>query len=327
MRLKNNFIVILLIVIVSYGLAWTSEPANNASANEYFIIGTNAMLYGLSDTGTKLILLINEFDKVTLLNLKSVNDRYNVSLNGTNGWVDVLNVSVVPEGWVKINRIEGIYLYLPKDFNFKFENGELVTNGGNSNYSFEIEYKIYDNQRFLDIYHNLNDSYVHSHSSFISNFVKINYYGNVDGYYYGGNNLENGNKALELTVDNELKKENYICDITLTSDNPSYEEEITAKKILFSVRIKDANHSSEQPLSDQPGQTYTLTGDNVNVRVEAATNGAVLVKLSKGAKVTLLKRSDIALTVGDKKGFWAYVDTQVTNKDGERSKAGCLTIT
>ena len=48
---------------------------------------------------------------------------------------------------------------------------------------------------------------------------------------------------------------------------------------------------------------YTLTGDNVNVRAEAATNGAVLLKLSKGAKVTLLKRSDIALTVGDKKGF------------------------
>ena len=66
--------------------------------------------------------------------------------------------------------------------------------------------------------------------------------------------------------------------------------------------------------------TYTLTGDNVNVRAEAATNGAVLVKLSKGAKVTLLKRSDIAFTVGGKKGFWAYIDTQVTNKDGENIK-------
>ena len=70
--------------------------------------------------------------------------------------------------------------------------------------------------------------------------------------------------------------------------------------------------------SKQEGQTkfYTLTGDNVNVRAEASTNSAVLIKLSKGAKVSLLKRSDIALTVGDKKGFWAYIDTGIKDKKG-----------
>ncbi len=75
-----------------------------------------------------------------------------------------------------------------------------------------------------------------------------------------------------------------------------------------------------KPSSVLSGSIYILTGDNVNVRSEASTNSAVLVKLSKGAKVTLLKRSDIALTVGDKKGFWAYIDTGVKGKTGENIK-------
>ncbi len=56
------------------------------------------------------------------------------------------------------------------------------------------------------------------------------------------------------------------------------------------------------------------------MRAEAGTNSAALIKLSKGAKVSLLKRSDIALTVGDKKGFWAYIDTGVKGKNGENIK-------
>ena len=30
-----------------------------------------------------------------------------------------------------------------------------------------------------------------------------------------------------------------------------------------------------------------------------------------------MKRSDMALTVGGEKGFWAYIDTGITNKAGE----------
>ena len=64
-----------------------------------------------------------------------------------------------------------------------------------------------------------------------------------------------------------------------------------------------------------------LTGDNVNVRAEASPKGEVLTMLSKGAKVKLLERSDKALTVGDKKGFWARIDTGVMDeKKGETIK-------
>ncbi len=87
-------------------------------------------------------------------------------------------------------------------------------------------------------------------------------------------------------------------------------------------KFEPFSESNNQPSSDSSKSVFTLTGDNVNVRAEAATNGAVLVKLSKGAKVTLLKRSDAALTVGDKKGFWAYIDTGITNKAGNETIKG-----
>ena len=112
----------------------------------------------------------------------------------------------------------------------------------------------------------------------------------------------------------------YLVMVELLGTPPTPEQELIARKILFSFRLKGIGGLTTQLKSESTDNIYTLTGDNVNVRAEAATNGAVLLKLSKGAKVMLLKRSDTALTVGDKKGFWAYVDTQVTNKDGESIK-------
>ncbi len=311
MKLKKNFVIMLFILIISNGLAWTSEPENQLT-NEYFIIGTNVMLNEVPDTGAKGILLMNEFDKVMLSASKPVNDNYNVILNGTNGWVDVFNVSLIPTDWIKFNKIDELILYFPKNFNFTFHESEKTTNR-NKDGSKAIEYKIGNDNFLLDI------NYISNKTFESEDKATMNYYG-INGYFYSDYSAENGNKLFELMLVNEIKKEYYQLDYYFSSDKPTYEEELTAKKILFSVRIKDTNKSSEKPSSESTSSICTLTGDNVNVRAEAATNGAVLVKLSRGAIVTLLKRSDMALTVGDKKGFWAYIDTQVTNKDGETVK-------
>ena len=40
------------------------------------------------------------------------------------------------------------------------------------------------------------------------------------------------------------------------------------------------------------------------------------MKLFKDYKVEVIKQSDIELIVGDKKGHWAYIDTEVSDDKG-----------
>jgi hypothetical protein len=65
------------------------------------------------------------------------------------------------------------------------------------------------------------------------------------------------------------------------------------------------------PLLNTNNLFYSITGDNVNVRADASVDGKILTLLSKGARVKLIKRSDIELYIGDKKGHWAYIETGV----------------
>ena len=319
MLLKAKLTIIILIQLSAIEVNWSQ-----VFEKEYFVIGKNTILYELNNGKANRILTFNQFDKVKVLNLNPVKNQYYVSFNGTNGWVNISEISFIPDDWIKFTKIDDIIIYLPKNFDYKYEKGNRVENGDKSIY---IESKLYDKQYFtdinnnhyyLDLWYHTNVSFIESEGDDISNIKKINYNGN-DGYFRN-EPPDFGGEELELIIDKEIKREYYQFGIGLSKLKPTEDEELTAMKILFSVRIKDTSGSNEQPSSEQTGQTYILTGDNVNVRAEAATNGAVLVKLSKGAKVTLLKRSDTALTVGDKKGFWAYVDTQVTNKDGESIK-------
>ncbi len=71
---------------------------------------------------------------------------------------------------------------------------------------------------------------------------------------------------------------------------------------------------------------YILTGDNVNVRSEASTNSTVLLKLKKGARVKLLKRSEVEFTIGDKKGYWVYIETGVKDKKGKTIKGWVVDV-
>jgi hypothetical protein len=61
---------------------------------------------------------------------------------------------------------------------------------------------------------------------------------------------------------------------------------------------------------------YTITADSVEIRSEAGTNSSVLLSLNRGAIVEVLKRSEKAFNIGDKKGFWVYIDTEVPDGKG-----------
>ncbi|URA10591.1 SH3 domain-containing protein [Thermospira aquatica] len=71
---------------------------------------------------------------------------------------------------------------------------------------------------------------------------------------------------------------------------------------------------------------YILTGDNVNVRTEPSTNSAVLCRLKKGARVKFLEGSETTLTIGDKTGYWLYIDTGIKDKKGNTIKGWVLDL-
>ena len=147
---------------------------------------------------------------------------------------------------------------------------------------------------------------------------EVNYHIYPDGTY------EIWTKAETYNMDKSILKGKVIqCKNVLmmgdTGDLFYYDEEGQLKSPFTEIKVitnKSKFPKIKEPTTQSKTLVLTLTGDNVNVRAEASTNSAALVKLSKGAKVTLLKRSDIALTVGDKKGFWAYIDTGIKDKKG-----------
>ncbi len=178
-------------------------------------------------------------------------------------------------------------------------------------------------------YKAIEDANIYENIYFYGNFI-ILYDG--DSFYsyntkFNSEKLTNGNGILDFVERNNFLKKvlTNILDSHVTFDTnngilTAYLRVEEGKP--FVVEKYKFNNGKFELLQNQLTQTYILTGDNVNVRSEAATNGAVLLKLSKGAKVTLLKRSDVALTVGDKKGYWAFIDTGIAKKDGEETIKG-----
>lgn len=102
----------------------------------------------------------------------------------------------------------------------------------------------------------------------------------------------------------------------------------TIKGWVLDVYLKEEFSRIDSSEKGNPETTkYSiLTGDNVNVRAEATTNSKVLLQLKKGARVKVLEWSDIEFTVGDKTGYWVYIDTGVKDKKGKTIKGWIVDI-
>ncbi|URA09902.1 SH3 domain-containing protein [Thermospira aquatica] len=105
-----------------------------------------------------------------------------------------------------------------------------------------------------------------------------------------------------------------------------YIEEESNSSIQSTNKLKLLNVTNSGVNSCEKEDYHILTGDNVNVRSEASTNSAVLLKLKKGARVKLLERSDVTFTIGDRTGYWVYIDTGVKDKEGNTIKGWVVDI-
>jgi uncharacterized protein YgiM (DUF1202 family) len=308
--MKKTAILVILINLVFLNYLAGQNKVRTIKENSLVILNDNVKTYQKADDKSKVVSKLNTFDVLMVKSDKIVNDMVEVKLAGNiSGWVNTIDTSYIKNlSWKKFDKIENLEMFLPADESFDFIKGETIEDAigkhteykvTNSTYYVIIDYLEGKNE--FDILRQSIGEEVQRES-----FTDFNYYG-YEAYYNSGDAVDSGVYYILHLIEKDRSKY-YI--ITVVLDNfRGGDWERTAKRILFSVRLKDSNKSNSPVLNSISNVTMVLTGDNVRVRTEAGTNGAVVATLSKGAKVKLIERTDIALTVGDKTGFWALVET------------------
>lgn len=81
--------------------------------------------------------------------------------------------------------------------------------------------------------------------------------------------------------------------------------------VLFIFFIQPYVLSEKNKLLDR---IYFVVGDNVNIRSEADLSSNILVKLSAGQTVKILKRSNKKIKIGNEIGEWVFVDPGMFKK-------------
>jgi hypothetical protein len=226
---KNiKYILVVMVFLFISGVFYGLTKGNGVVVEkEYFVIGTNAILYDSPGKGAKTLLVLSEFEKAILLKNKMVTKRWSVSVNGTNGWINDMNVSVTPAGWKKFDKTSDITILYPKEYNYQFRTNGYVKND-------YMELLLYNDESDVVIYHSFKKDFV-QHSS---EGIKINYYGVEVYYYFGGGGPEDDYVGYEFIIVDKRKKGYYVIDVNTGKPDPTPEEELIAKKILFSVRVK-----------------------------------------------------------------------------------------
>lgn len=80
--------------------------------------------------------------------------------------------------------------------------------------------------------------------------------------------------------------------------------------------------------SETPGETLTVLSTTLNVRVEPSTSGAIVAKVSRGDRLTVLKREGAWSRIQTSSGDIGWVSSALIGKAGRqagktRSRSGC----
>lgn len=174
----------------------------------------------------------------------------------------------------------------------------------------------------------------------ISNFFTYMAQGDTNGLsscFIGKNFSGTGEKQIVSykIAGKKVYKNKDVQEYKLSSNNPSFfpkpgDVELTILNTINNFKTyylfrKSANQwliltmwtdeKHENPPTALPSTgDFILTMDNVNLRAKSNIKSKVLVKIKEGQKVKLIKRTDAALTVGDKKGFWAWIEFEKNGK-------------
>lgn len=306
--MNKLFFVSFIIFLLAGRFAFCREDVNNITEDSLVVIGSNAVIYRDNSKSSKQVSSALIPDIFRIRNGRIVNGRIEIIYtNNTSGWIGVENTSFIKNlSWKSFRKIKNFEIYLPGDLKFNFTPGSLA---GDKNYRV-MENRLENPDFFIDI------AYIEEGKDFdIQSLTSLTNSGPVDrlkvyGYdaYYNNGYGEDGDPYYSLNIIGKNRKTYFSVSVILTGNaNPAEEQKLTAGRILFSARVLNPPVFSGPPVKTNLPY-YIITGDDVRIRSQGSTNGAVLAVFSKGKRVRLISRADAAVDIGGKKGRWAYVD-------------------
>jgi hypothetical protein len=317
--MKRKVILLFIINLIAVSYLAGQDEVRIMDDNSLLILSSNANIYQKSEERAEVITNVGMLDVLKIKNSNIVNNKIEVILDSnSNGWININDTSYIGNlDWRNFNNFKDINIYIPKEISFTFDPSKL--NKGKYAKGNYMEYQIFNSVFFIDIAYNerIDELKIKKFITNSINGLNLTYYG-YEAYYDNITSTVEGGFGYGLTILEKDRKKYYSISVMLRG-NITPEQELTAKKILFSVRLKNAN-ASGQTDSVGTNNIYTLTGDSVRMRTEAGTNGAVVAVLSKGARVKLLERKVEEVEIGGKVGHWAYVETEVKDKAGNAVK-------
>ncbi|MGC8770064.1 MAG: hypothetical protein ACP5Q5_02295 [Brevinematia bacterium] len=236
-------ILILMLLIFTFSGLYSEEAVGRTNFGEsIIIINTNVTVYRNSKKGSSIIKMVNFLDIFKIKGSKIINGRIEIYIeNGRSGWVNVSETSYIKNlGWKKFDKIEGLELYLPKEYKYNFKVSNLPENesGRSTQYDF-VNPNLYIKIYYCEERKEFNITNLYFEDTITEDTFKKMLIHQTEAYYGEYKDPIEGSYVLDLFLIKDDRKKSFSISIIFPYFTlpVNYEKIILARKILFSSRV------------------------------------------------------------------------------------------
>jgi hypothetical protein len=239
-------IILFLLILACRDMKTVKIPENSI---ENLVISKSAQLFNSNRSDAQVIGSLQFLDTIYVLDNKLIDSKVKVlSIKGIEGWMNYNDISLLKEA-KRIDSLNGLNLWVPADLPIVFKGKRIVKNSySEKNIRYEFESQVYSivllitpnsnikqiiedsrescEKQALDSYFNMPESPV------IEEFI-LN---NLNSLYISWYELHDRMKFYKINIPGENKDVCYIR-VQMKKREFTLEEEVLAKKILFSTRV------------------------------------------------------------------------------------------
>lgn len=238
-------IILVLLILACRDMKTVKIPENST---ENLVISKSAQLFNSNRSDAQVIGSVQFLDTIYVLDNKVIDGKVKVlSVRGIEGWMKYNDISLLNEA-KRIDSLNGLNLWVPADLPVVFKGKRIVKNSyseNNISYEFDSEYytfvviDINNNNHKLIIKNAIQDCKENA-SVFIGMpeppVIQEYRFNNKDSLYISWYDGHDRLKYYQLDVPGEDKNV-YYMQIQMKKREYTSQEEVLAKKILFSTRV------------------------------------------------------------------------------------------
>lgn len=238
-------IILVLLILACRDMKTVKIPENSI---ENLVISKSAQLFNSNRSDAQVIGSVQFLDTIYVLDNKVIDGKVKVlSVRGIEGWMNYNDISLLKEA-KRIYFLNGFNLWVPADLPVVFKGKRIVKNSyseKNIRYEFDSEYYTFvlidiDNNNHKLIIKNAIQDCKENASAFIGMpeppVIQEYRFNNKDSLYISWYDGHDRLKYYQLDVPGENKNV-YYMQIQMKKREYTSQEEVLAKKILFSTRV------------------------------------------------------------------------------------------